>query len=134
MPNRESIENLIGRYSLGYDTADFDAIGACFSDNAVFRMTLPGNEPVVFDGKEAILSLMKQSAESQTDQRRHVNSNLIVHGTEDGVTRTTHYLTLLATENGEIRVLSAGVYRLEIVGSDDDLRLRTLDLELDRPY
>lgn len=134
MPTRESIENLIGRYSLSYDTADMDGIAACFTEDAVFRMTLPGNDPVSFDGRDAIMALMKQSAETQTDQRRHVNSNLIVNGTEDGVTRTTHYLTLLATENGEIRVLTAGVYRLEIVGDGDDLHLRTLDLELDRPY
>ncbi|MFW0795862.1 nuclear transport factor 2 family protein [Gordonia sp. CPCC 205515] len=133
MPTREAIENLINRYSLGYDTADMDGIAACFADDAVFRMTLPGNDPISFEGKDAIMALMKQSAETQTDQRRHVNSNLIVHGTDNGVTTTTHYLTLLATENGEIRLLSAGVYRLGIVG-DDDLRLRTLDLELDRPY
>lgn len=133
MPTREAIENLINRYSLGYDTADMDGIASCFTDGAVFRMKLPGNDPVSFEGKEAIMSLMRQSAQTQTDQRRHVNSNLIVHGTADGITTTTHYLTLLATENGEIRVLSAGVYRLEIVG-DDDLRLNVLDLELDRPY
>ena len=133
MPNRGSIENLISRYSLGYDTSDMEAIAACFTEDALFRMTLPGNDPVSFEGRDAIMALMEQSAQTQTDQRRHVNSNLIVHGTENGVTRTTHYLTLLATENAEIRVLTAGVYRLEIVG-DDDLRLRTLDLELDRPY
>ncbi|MGB3698337.1 MAG: nuclear transport factor 2 family protein [Gordonia sp. (in: high G+C Gram-positive bacteria)] len=134
MPTRESIENLINRYSLGYDTADMDAIAGCFAEDAVFRMRLPGNDPLSFDGRDAIMALMRQSAQSQTDQRRHVNSNLIVHGTEGGVTRTTHYLTLLATENGEIELLTAGVYRLEIVVEGDDLRLQTLDLELDRPY
>lgn len=134
MPTRESIENLINLYSLGYDTADMDAIAACFTADAVFRMTLPGNDPLSFEGRDSIMALMQQSAESQTDQRRHVNSNLIVHGTEDSVTRTTHYLTLLATENGEIRVLTAGVYRLEIVEDGGDLRLQTLALELDRPY
>ncbi|MBM7365839.1 nuclear transport factor 2 family protein [Gordonia hydrophobica] len=134
MRNRGSIENLISRYSLSYDTADMEAIAACFTDDAVFRMTLPGSDPVTFDGRDAIMALMEQSARTQTDQRRHVNSNLIVHPDVDGVTKTTHYLTLLATENGEIRVLTAGVYRLEIVGDDEDLRFRALDLELDRPY
>ncbi len=134
MVDRDDIENLLNGYSLAYDTADMAAMETCFTKDASFSMTLPTRDPVTFAPRDAIMELMTGSLESQTDQRRHVNSNLIVHGTDDGVTRTTHYLTLLATENGEIRLLSAGVYRMEIVEEDGALKLRKLDLTLDRPY
>lgn len=130
----DEIQDLLNRYSLAYDTNDMDTMAGCFTEAATFRLRLPGNDPIVFETRDAILKLMTDSQATQTDQRRHVNSNLIVHGTEDGVTRTTHYLTLLATEDGEIKVLSAGVYRLELVEEGGHLRMQTLDLELDRPY
>lgn len=134
MAARDDILDLLNRYSLAYDTGDVDAMAACFTEQAVFQMKLPGNDPMTFESRSAIMKLVSDSMASQTDQRRHVNSNLIVHGTEDGVTRTTHYLTLLATEDGAIRLLSAGVYRNEIVEEGGALRMRKLDLELDRPY
>ncbi len=110
------------------------ALADCFTDGAVFRMALPEGDPVVFEGKEAIMAMMTETLDSQSDQRRHCNSTIVVHGTENGVTRTTHYLTLLATEGGEIRLISAGVYKLEIVEDGGRLRMRRLDLALDRPY
>lgn len=134
MTDRPEVEDLLNRYSLAYDTSDLDNMSACFTEDAVFQMTLPGNDPMTFESRATIMKLMSDSMASQTDQRRHVNTNLIVEQGEDGVTRTTHYLTLLATENGEIRLLSAGVYRIEIVEEDGALRMRKLDLTLDRPY
>ena len=134
MIDRSEIENLLNSYSLAYDTNDMEAMANYFTEDAVFRMKLPGQDPLTFETKSVIMKLMTDSQASQTDQRRHVNTNLIVHGTEDGVTRTTHYLSLIATENGETRVLSAGVYRFEIVEDGGRLRIRLLDLELDRPY
>lgn len=134
MSNRNEIENLLNRYSLAYDSNDMETMSDCFTDDASFTMQLPGNDPFTFEPKETIMKLMTDSLGSQTDQRRHVNSNLIVDDSDPEVTRTTHYLTLLATEQGEIKLLSAGVYRMEIVTDGGKLRLRKLDLELDRPY
>lgn len=134
MSNSTRIQNLLNTYSLAYDTNDMVLMDACFASDAVFSMQLPGNEPIVFEGKETIMKLMTDSLSSQTDQRRHVNSNLIIDDSDPEVTRTTHYLTLLATENGESKVLSAGVYRIEIVDDGGALRMRKLHLDLDRPY
>lgn len=134
MAQRERIEDLVNRYSLAYDTADLDAMGRIFSDDAVFRMRLPAADPVEFNGKTAIMELMAGALGSQSDQRRHINSNLIVHPNEGDEIRTTHYLTLVGTADGEITLITAGVYRLRIVEQGGELRLRELDLELDRPY
>lgn len=134
MSNPTQIQNLINGYSLAYDSNDMDAMAGYFTEDAVFSMQLPGNDPFSFEGKATIMKLMTDSLGSQTDQRRHVNTNLMIDDSDPEVIRTTHYLTLLGTENGEIGLISAGVYRLEIVDDGGTLRMRKLHLELDRPY
>jgi len=134
MALRARVEDLINRYSLAYDSADWDEMRSVFTEDAVFRLRLPGNDPISFDGRDAILGLMTDSAKTQTDQRRHINSNLIVHDRGSEHIETTHYLTLVGTENGEITLITAGVYRLKIADDGGTLRLRELDLSLDRPY
>lgn len=134
MTDRSALEDLANRYSLAYDTADLDTIESVFTKDATFSMKIAGNEPMSFGPRDAIMDLMRNSLSSQTDQRRHVNSNLIVEGTDGGVTRTKHYLTLLATEDGQISLLSAGLYSAEVVEEDGTLRFRSLHLDLDKAY
>jgi hypothetical protein len=134
MPDRSAIEDLANRYSLAYDTADLETIEKAFTEDATFSMVIAGGDKISFGPRDAIMKLMGDSMSSQTDQRRHVNSNLIVEGTEGGVTRTKHYLSLFATENGEISLLSAGLYSSEIVEEDGTLRFRSLHLDLDKAY
>lgn len=134
MSDRAAIEDLANRYSLAYDTADLDGIEATFTEDATFSMVIAGGDKLSFGPREAIMKLMRDSLSSQTDQRRHINTNLIVEGEQDGVTRTKHYLTLVATEDGQINLLSAGVYSSEIVEEGGALRFRSLHLDLDKAY
>jgi len=134
MTDRSAVEDLANRYSLAYDTADLETIESVFTEDATFSMKIAGNEPMSFGPRAAIMDLMRNSLSSQTDQRRHVNTNLIVEGTDGGVTRTKHYLTLLATEDGQISLLSAGLYSAEIVEEGGTLRFRSLHLDLDKAY
>jgi hypothetical protein len=134
MPDRAAIEDLANRYSLAYDSADLDGIETTFTEDATFSMVIAGGDKLSFGPREAIMNLMRDSLSSQTDQRRHINSNLIVEGEEDGVTRTKHYLTLVATEEGQISLLSAGLYSSEIVEEGGTLRFRSLHLDLDKAY
>jgi 3-phenylpropionate/cinnamic acid dioxygenase small subunit len=134
MSHHQNVQNLLNRYSLAYDTPDLATMANCFTEGATFSMRLPGNDPVVFEGKETIMKLMTDSLDAQADQRRHVNSNILVDDSDAEVTRTTHYLTLHSTENGQIQTISAGVYRCEIVDEGDALRFRKLHLDLDKSY
>ncbi|MFL4477315.1 nuclear transport factor 2 family protein [Paeniglutamicibacter sp. ORCA_105] len=133
MTDRIAIETLLNTYSLAYDSRDLATMESCFAADAVFSMQIAGQEPVSFDGRATIMKLMTDSMASQTDQRRHINSNLLV-SEEDGVVRTTSYLTLVATEGNQIQLLSSGVYRNEIVEDGGVLRFRRLHLDLDKSY
>lgn len=134
MSDRAAIEDLANRYSLAYDTADLETLESVFTEDATFSMVIAGGDKISFGPRDAIMKLMRDSLSSQTDQRRHVNTNLIVEGTEDGVTRTKHYLSLFGTENGVINLLSAGLYSSEIVEEAGALRFRSLHLDLDKAY
>ncbi|WP_114424360.1 nuclear transport factor 2 family protein [Nocardioides houyundeii] len=134
MTDRSAVEELANRYSLAYDTADLDTLESVFTEDATFSMVIAGGDKISFGPRDAIMKLMGDSLSSQTDQRRHVNTNLIVEGTEGGVTRTKHYLTLMGTENGAITLLSAGLYSSEIVEDGGRLRFKTLHLDLDKAY
>ena len=133
MVDRNDIENLLNSYSLAYDSNDMVLMEDCFTADAVFSMKITDNDPMSFETRDVIMKLMRDSLASQTDQRRHANSNLIVRS-EGGVTKTTNYLGLSAVENGEIKLLSSGVYSNEIVEDEGKLRIRKMHLDLDRPY
>jgi ketosteroid isomerase-like protein len=133
MVDRNDVENLLNSYSLAYDSNDMTLMEDCFTADAVFSMKIADNEPMSFETRDVIMKLMTDSLASQTDQRRHANTNLIVRADGD-VVRTTSYLTLTAVENGEITLLSSGVYSNEVVQDEGKLRVRKMHLDLDRPY
>ena len=133
MVDRNDVENLLNSYSLAYDSNDMVLMADCFTADAVFSMKIADNEPMSFETRDVIMKLMTDSLATQTDQRRHSNSNLILR-TDGDVVRTSSYLNLTAVENGEITLLSSGVYRNEIVQDEGKLRVRKMHLDLDRPY
>ena len=80
------------------------------------------------------MKLMTDSMAEQTDQRRHVVSNIFFEGEREGNPVVVSNLTLMATENGEIQLLSAGVYRDTVCRVNGDWQILDRYLELDKPY
>ena len=76
---------------------------------------------------------MTSSMQEQSDVRRHVISNIFFaeHGDEPLVMSV---LTLLATDNGQTQLLSAGVYRDRVVKQDSTWRILHRHLDLDSAY
>ena len=130
-----AIHELMGRAAFGYDERDTDMLEACFTEDAVFSMRIAGGDLVgPFAGREAIMGLMTGSMAEQTDVRRHVVSNLFFQVAGNGQPLVISNLTLMATENGEIQLLSAGVYRDTVIQVDGQWRIADRYLELDKPY
>ena len=86
-----------------------------------------------FEGREAIMTLYRDSLAVQTDVRRHVTTNIFFHS-EDGDPLVISNLTLFATENGETRLLTAGVYRDTVRRTDKGWLLVKRHLDLDSAY
>ena len=80
------------------------------------------------------MALFQSSLDQQTDQRRHVVTNLFFLGeTGDAVDVVTN-LTLTAVEAGDIALISSGIYRDRVARRDGEWRIVRRRIELDRPY
>lgn len=136
MTARPEIENAIHRAAWGYDENDVDLIAAQFAEDAVLTMQIGREGDVIgpFAGREAIRKLHADSLVSQTDQRRHNVSNVIIDAESADAASTLANLTLLSIENGAIRVLSSGFYRDEFTRDGDAWRIATRHIYLDLPY
>jgi len=135
LEDKLAIHELMGRVQFGYDERDIDMLRECFTEDAEFSMRIAKGDLVgPFVGREAIMGLMTGAMEEQTDVRRHVVSNLFFEEGDPEKPVVVSNLTLMATENGEIQLLSAGIYRDTVVKSDDGWQILNRYLELDKPY
>jgi len=129
-----AIHELLGRAAYAYDERDLEMLEDCFSPDARFSMRIAGGDLVgPFEGRDAVMGLMRNALQEQTDVRRHVISNIFFETGASAITAISN-LTLLATENGEIRLLSAGVYRDTVVEEDGAWRVLSRHIELDKSY
>jgi 3-phenylpropionate/cinnamic acid dioxygenase small subunit len=130
-----AIHELLSRASYAYDVRDLDMLASCFSANASLTMRIAGGDLAgPFEGRKAIMALMSGAMEEQTDVRRHVVSN-IFFDSSDEETIVNSFLTLIATENSETRLLSAGMYRDTVIEDEaGDWRLARRHIELDNAY
>ena len=133
--DRLAIGELLSRAAYALDAREVDNLSACFAEEASFSLRIAGGDLVgPFEGREAIMGLMTGAMAEQTDQRRHVVSNLFFGEVATDSARVLSNLTLLATEGGRTALLSAGVYRDEVVRRDGSWCLLRRHLDLDSPY
>ena len=129
-----AIHELLSRAAYAYDERDVGMLEDSFTEDASFSMRIAGGDLVgPFEGREAIMKLMTDSMESQSDVRRHVVSNIFFDESGDSPVAISN-LTLMATENGEIQLLSAGVYKDTVVNLDGVWRVSRRHLDLDKGY
>ena len=129
-----AIHELLARAALGYDGRDLNMLTNCFAEQARMSVRIAGGDLIgPFEGREQIMGLMTSSMQEQSDVRRHVISNIFFaeHGDEPLVMSV---LTLLATDNGQTQLLSAGVYRDRVVKQDSTWRILHRHLDLDSAY
>lgn len=134
LEDKLAIHELLSRSAYAFDIQDMDMLEACFTEDARFSMRIAGGDLVgPFEGRAAIMTLMTDSIDVQTDVRKHVISNIFFDEGADQPMVTSN-LTLISTENGETNVLTAGFYRDTVVKDKDGWRVSNRFIELDRAY
>lgn len=135
MSHRGEIENLLNRYALAYDENDMAEMAACFTEDAVLTMRVQDGDRVgPFEGREAIVQLMKDSLASQNHQRRHLTTNMVVRESNATAAKVASYLTLIAVQDGTARLLSTARYDDELVHVAGGWRFSSRHIALDLPY
>ncbi len=128
------IHELLSRAAYAFDVQDMALLEGCFAADAEFRMRIADGDIIgPFEGRAAVMKLFKDSIEVQTDMRRHVISN-IFFTREDGQPEVLSNLTLIATENGEIQLLSAALYTDTVVHEDGQWKILNRFIQLDKSY
>ena len=133
--NENEVRELLARYTWAHDNRDFEALAECFTADAHYTMRIATNEasqPTI--GAKAISDLVASFKAKQTDQRRHLITNVVFDDLTEDMARTRSYVTVLATEKDTLEVVSTGVCADEIVRDSGKLRFRSKAMHLDKGF
>lgn len=135
LSDRDLIERVLNAYAMAYDDDDMDVMADTMTPDAVMTLRIADGDVIgPFDGREAILKLMKDSHASQTDQRRHLVSNMVIRELTGSSARVDSYLTLISIEDKKLTVLTTARYEDELVKDGAAWRFRKRHIQLDLPY
>lgn len=129
------VHELLSRAAFGYDERNVELLTGCFAPDARMVIRITDQATVgPFTGRDAIMALMRQSMETQTDVRRHVITNIFFEETGESRARVVSDLSLFSTEGGKARLLCTGVYRDTVVRAGGRWMIADRDLYLDGAY
>ncbi len=135
--NQLAIQTLLAQSAYALDERHMDALEACFAADASLQIVIADADPIDFAGRETIMELMRDSADTQTDVRRHVTTNTFFKPTgeeREGELSTISNLTITAVENGAIRLVTSGYYKDTFVQQNGSWLIRVRRIELDMAY
>ena len=136
LADKQAIGELLSRSAFGLDAKDLNLLEACFTKDAKFSLAIEGVPDVSrFTGLDEIMGLFRGALDAQTDERKHVISNVWYADTSNNAATVLSYLSLFATENGVTSLVTTGLYTDRVAkGSDGEWLIADRDLKLDRPY
>ena len=126
MSDMQAVSQLFSTYAWSMDSKEFELFDEVFSEDATFVVSIAGDEVAAFEGRGPLVDFIRTTTLEQTDQRRHVITNVRLSGSQ-----ATATLTLLVVDNGELIVKSCGVYTVDLVQENGALRFGAMDLALD---
>jgi len=133
--DKRELDQLFAQYGWPMDSREWPVLETVFTADATFTIAITGGDTIgPIEGRDAIVDFCSTTVNAQTDQRRHVITNVRVEREEGGVAVATAILTLVVVENGRLEVKSSGLYRTEVVEDAGALRFRSMHLTLDLPF
>ena len=130
-----AIHELLGRAAYYFDAHDVEGLKACFSEDANMLVNIADGQTFgPFEGRDAIMGLMSGTLAAQTDTRRHVICDIFFEseGQQEAVVVST--LLLSSVADGEISLVTSGVYRDVVKKVDGVWLFANRNLDLDMPF
>jgi hypothetical protein len=117
------------------DSREFEVLGDTFTKDADFTIAITDGDTIgPIDGRDAIVEFCSSTVHEQTDQRRHVITNVRIGPQTETEADVTAILTLIVVADGELNVKSSGLYRTRAVLDGDRWRFASMHLTLDLPF
>jgi hypothetical protein len=133
MADRNAIEQLFADYGWPMDSREWPVLSGVFTEDAEFTIAIANGDtigPIV--GRDAIVEFCSSTVNAQTDQRRHVITNVRIGPETDDEATVTAILSLIVVAEGGLEVKSSGLYRTNVVRGDDGRwRFKSMHLGLD---
>lgn len=127
-----AIHELMSRAAYYFDVHDTDRLEACFCEDARMLVDIADGDTFgPFDGRDAIMELMRGTLETQTDRRRHVICDVFFESEGDNEATVVSTLVVSSVDNDEMTLVTSGVYRdvVRKLGSDWLIADRHIDLD-----
>jgi hypothetical protein len=135
MADRNAIEQLFSDYGWPMDSREWPVLSDTFTEDADFTIAITGGDTIgPIRGRAAIVEFCSSTVNEQTDQRRHVITNVRIGPQTDTDATVTAILTLIVVADGELTVKSSGLYRTRVVRDGDAWRFASMHLTLDLPF
>ena len=104
-------------------------------EDAEFTIVITGGDTIgPLQGRDAIVEFCSTTVNAQTDQRRHVITNIRLGPETDTEAEVTAILTLIVVTDGALEVKSSGLYRTRAVLDGDRWRFARMHLTLDLAF
>jgi SnoaL-like protein len=131
MPDYAAIAELLARYAAANDLHSREILASTLTAGATATIHIADADSIgPLEGRQTIVSFFGDILDSQTDQRRHVITNI---RRLEGA-RVNAYLTLIVTDRGETVVKSAGLYEAELAEEDGEVKLSSFVHSLDKGF
>lgn len=139
-PATEALDRLliaerIARYGWGYDERDLALLADCFTVDGVWEGSIMGGDRVgPHEGRDAVVAFLTEFWAVQTDQRRHVFTNVVVEELAGDRAVAHAYLVLTASSAGAMTPVTNGPYRLVLRRDAGVWRIAHLLAGFDAPF
>ncbi len=135
MADKQLIIEILGKLGWAYDTGNLDYFDTVYAEDSRFTISITGMGQVGdYRSKDTIMGLYRGAKSAQTDVRRHVVTNIFFAEETRTTATVISYLTLFALKDGNLKVLTTGIYgdKFSLIGGAWKILHR--DLALDAPY
>ena len=133
--DRLAINERVHLYGWGYDERNRDLLAGCFTEDGTWEGSIMGTDGVgPFTGRDAVVEFLSAFWDEQTDQRRHIFTNVVVSDLSDWAAVAHAYLMLTASTGGEMKPVTNGPYRFELRKQDGIWRISRLSAGFDAPF
>ena len=130
-----AVQRALVRYAFALDQQDLAELESVLTEDATWAFRIADQSdsgPVT--GRAAILELVREAIDAETDQRRHNLVNVVVRGADAGTALAHAYLMLTSNAGGGSGVIATGFYTFRLEQAGGEWRIAELFLDTDNAW
>ncbi|MET7694590.1 nuclear transport factor 2 family protein [Streptomyces sp. NPDC005483] len=129
---RLAIHQTLARYAFALDHGDLMALEDVLTEDTIWTASIAGEvEQGAFLGRAAVLSLVRDATETQTEQRRHNLTNVVLQRADADTAMVWAYLMLTSNAGGSAAVIATGFYTFTLQHAEGEWRIAKVFVGLD---